>query len=98
MRLRTVALRAQGPSRRTHNGGGGTSLEHSRKRPLAQGHGEEKDTANKRKGTPQRDTQEGAAPAHNKHPEAEGEGEPAKPAEPAELAMLEKRKHIWETR
>ena len=53
-----------------HNGGEGTRLEHSRKRPLAQGHGKEKDTANKRQGTTQRDTQERAEPAHQKCTEA----------------------------
>ena len=71
------------------NSGGGTSLEHSRKQPLAQGHREEKDTAHERQGTPQRDTQEGAAPAYNKRPEAEGgASRPSRPRRPSPAAPV----------
>ena len=62
------------------------SLEHTRKRPLAQAQREEEDTANKRQDTPQREPREGAAPAHQICPEAEERAGPAKRPEPADSA------------
>ena len=83
---------------RAHAGKGGTSLERTRKRPLGQAQRDEGNTANKRQDTVQREIREGAAPAHQIGPEAEGRrAEPAEPAEPAELAQEAKRKHIGDT-